>query len=196
MQLDHKKREIFQELVNIGIGRAGSTLNQLLSSHVDLNVPKISIFSLQEYIDYNGKSEDIISAVEMGFQGPFKGAANLFFSQKSAAQLISALVGDELDNYEMDELKSGTLSEVGNILLNSVMGSISNIINNHFDYSVAEYMEGTLENLLERSFYDTKVIIVAETNFTVSDLEINGQIVIMMALESFEILEKAINSLI
>ena len=196
MQLDKKQSEIFRELINIGVGRAGSTLNQLLSSHVDLNVPKISIFSIQEYINHQNLNNDVFSAVEMGFRGPFSGAANLLFSQKSAAQLTSALVGDELESYEMHELKSGTLSKVGNILLNSVMGSISNIINDHFDYSVAEYREGTFENLIHQSFQDTKVLIMAETNFHVSDMEINGQIVIMMSLESFEILEKSINNLI
>jgi len=196
MPLNNRQKEVFQELVNIGVGRAGSTLNQLLSSHVELNVPNISIYSIKDYFDSHSSDEKIFSSVEMGFRGPINGAANLLFTEKSAAQLTSALVGEELESYEMDELKSGTLSEVGNILLNSVMGSISNIINDHFDYSVAEYVEGTFEKLIERSFDDAKILIVAETYFNVSDMKINGQIVIMMTLESFEIIEKAINSVI
>ncbi|MBN2281568.1 MAG: chemotaxis protein CheC [Candidatus Marinimicrobia bacterium] len=196
MQISDREIEIFQEMINIGIGRAGATLNQILSTHIELNVPHISVLSLPDYLKQTKKENEIFSAVEMGFDGPFPGAAHLIFSNKSAAQLVSALVGDEVKNDEIDEIKSGTLSEIGNILLNSVMGSISNILQDHFNYSVVEYMEGTLKNLIERSFRETTLLIIAETNFYIQEMEIDGQIAILMTLKSFEIMEKAIGKII
>ncbi len=43
MQLDDQKIELFRELINIGVGKASATLNQLLNSHVYLTVPNIVI---------------------------------------------------------------------------------------------------------------------------------------------------------
>ena len=192
MQIDENKVEIFKELINIGVGKASATLNQLLAAHVHLKVPSISIMSHNEYLELGKDNDGLYSAVEMKFSGPFTGATNLLFSQESASKLISALIGEEIITSEMDELKSGTLSEVGNILLNSVMGSISNIINDHFDFSVVEYLEGSFAELANKSFLELIVLIVAETNFEVPPLNIKGQINIIMSLESFDSLEKAV----
>ncbi len=54
--------------------------------------------------------------------------------------------GEQLD---MDALRAGTFCEVGNIVLNGVMGSISNMLNFDFDYSVPEYLETNSENFMK-----------------------------------------------
>lgn len=196
MQLDYKKTEILRELINIGIGKASATLNQLLACHVHLDVPNVIIMAISEYLSDKVKNQEIYSAVEMKFNGAFRGSTNLMFSQESAAQLVSALTGEEVSTHEMDEIKSGTLSEVGNILLNGVMGSISNIIHDHFDFSVVEYIEGNLVDLVNKSFSETDILVVAETSFEVPPLNIQGQINILMSLKSFEALEYAIEKVI
>ena len=191
MPFDDNKIEIFKELINIGVGKAGATLNQLLACHVQLNVPNISVIYKDEFRNRIHDDNEMFSSVEMKFSGPFNGSASLLFNLESASRLVSALIGDDVITSEMDEIKSGALSEVGNILLNNVMGSISNIINEHFAFSVVEYFEGDFRSLFDKSFGDIGVLIVAETNFDVPPLNIAGQINILMSWDSFEFMEKA-----
>ena len=55
----------------------------------------------------------------MTFQGGLDGCAFLVFPHTSAARLLSAVTGDDAGGDDMDSLRSGALTEVGNILINS-----------------------------------------------------------------------------
>jgi CheY-specific phosphatase CheX len=120
-QLTPQQNDMLTELANIGMGHAASTLNNLIGHRVRLQVPSVEIIS-HAHPALTGDGS--VAAVSMGFRGSFSGNAALMFPAESAAILVAALTGEAPDADLSEELRAGTLAEVGNILLNGVMGSI------------------------------------------------------------------------
>jgi chemotaxis protein CheC len=116
------------------------------------------------------------------------------FPQKSAESLFLLLTGEDGRTEENDELWRMTLLEVGNIIVNAVMGSITNILGKKLQFHLPEYREDSLDHLLDQTqFEDTKSVIVAHAQFSVQDPDIQGEILLLLADKSIDILAACIN---
>jgi chemotaxis protein CheC len=172
MNLTLDQIDVWQELINIGVGEAASTLNQMLKTHIDLQVPSLSILSLQEA--RQKLSREIgnaqFSAVQLDFRGSFTGVAQLVFSTDSAAKLVTVMLAERPEFDDLDALKIGTLIEVGNILLNCVVGTISNQLEQSFKYSMPVYLEATVDSILPADeFEDSDLVLLAKATFSIND---------------------------
>jgi len=189
-----------RELINIGVGRAASILNTMLASHIVLQVPFVKFLNPGDFkneIEYLGREH--LAAVELGFKGIFSGSSQLIFTAETAHKLVTTLVGDNpVDEDDIDVIKAGTLSEIGNIVLNGVMGSISNMLKIHLDYSVPNYLEGNADALLLRPGIESpdRTIILARTRFFVEKLQIDGDIALFFEVIIFNKLLDAVKSLV
>ncbi len=160
MNLSTDQIDALRELINIGVGKAASVLNDMVNCHITLQVPYIKILSpesLKDEMEELGKFR--VSAVRLGFKGPFSGSAALVFPPDSASKLVAVLTEEESKTSDLDSLRIGTLSEVGNIVINGVMGSISNVLEQSINYSLPNYIEDSIENLLasEESYSDATI---------------------------------------
>ncbi|KJU85949.1 CheC, inhibitor of MCP methylation [Candidatus Magnetobacterium bavaricum] len=176
------------ELINIGVGRAAGVLNEMLMAHVSLQVPSIRLIvksNLQQEITelFNMST----SIVRMEFRGPFSGIASLVFPADSAANLIGLLIGEMDLPPDMDSLRIGALTEVGNIVLNGVMGSLANILRTHVDYSIPIYQDNNLYRMIISDDTSTgPIILLARTRFKIEAQLIEGDIVLVFEVGSFE----------
>lgn len=189
MNLSEEQIDGLQELVNIGVGRAAGTLNQMVNSHISLQVPFMKVLCLQSVKQelQHRLNSDKISSVQLSFSGSFKGTAQLVFPTESACILVSALTGENLDGTDLNAVKIGTLSEVGNIVVNGVMGSIANVLEEHLDYAIPVYVEDTIEGLLSSSDpYDDVSVILAQARFKIEQLHITGDIILIFTVGSFD----------
>jgi chemotaxis protein CheC len=191
--------DVLQELINIGIGRAAGMLNEMLDTHVILQVPIIRILSQNDLERELGAiSRNTLSAVQMGFKGSFSGNALLLFPPDSANNLVSVLTGEDSVEDDMDSIRMGTLTEIGNIVINGVMGSISNAIEKQLSYSVPSYLEGPLLNMLQQNNEDapTDTIILARTHFIIKEHFIYGDVILFFEVGSFDALMESVELLI
>ncbi|MDM8516263.1 chemotaxis protein CheC [Desulfobacterales bacterium HSG16] len=186
-----------KELINIGVGRAASVLNAMLSSHIVLQVPFIKLLQPEDFkkeIEILG--QESLAAVHLGFQGIFSGSTQLIFTMETASKLVTILVGETDETDDLDSIQTGTLTEIGNIVLNGVMGSISNMLGFHFNYSVPNYLEGSAENLLKANLIVAdRTILLARTRFVVEKLDIYGDIALFFEMTVFNKLLEAIDVL-
>jgi chemotaxis protein CheC len=195
--LTAEQLDALQEIVNIGIGRAASMLNEMVDARIVLEVPIIRLLNASElkqemFKRFNSQS---ISAVKLGFSGSLSGTAELMFPTDSASILVAVLTGEDPESPDLDAVKIGTLSEIGNIVINGVMGSISNILQQHMEYKIPSYCEDTIENILflDSSVTDEIVFIIAQARFSIEQLEIIGDIVLIFEMKTFDTLLKAID---
>lgn len=199
MSLTTLQLDAFRELVNIGVGRAAAALNEMLESPIVLEVPEVSMVSYAdlklEAGDEAGNT-DKYSCVQLGFHGSFSGLAALVFPPASAAKLVSSLTGEEPETPGLNGVMAGTLSEVGNIVINCVIGTIGNIIEKPFDFALPNYIHGRLDDLigLQRDVAPSRILLV-RTHFTVQDRHIDGNILLVFEAASFDALLKAIDRL-
>lgn len=186
--------DVFRELVNIGVGRAAALLNEMIENPIELTVPNIKIVPLKE-LRNDLKENDMLSAVKLDFSGSFDGIAQLVFPKESATNLVSLLTGENLDSADISAMRMGTLSEVGNILLNSVLGSISNMISGRFDYSIPVYVEDNMSNLLSSNADDEVMVLFSHTHFRIKNLMVEGEIILILSLGSMEKLKDELDKL-
>ncbi|MEG4990154.1 chemotaxis protein CheC [Microcoleus sp. BR0-C5] len=197
MKLSTRQLDALQELVNIGIGQAAGVLNDMIDSPIRLQIPYLQILTpldLEEELEQHLNGEQI-AAVQLKFTGSFGGIAQLVFPTNSAALLVTMLTGEE-GTHDLDSVKIGTLSEVGNIVINGVMGAISNVLQQRLNYSIPTYSEGTIANLLISGGLATDtVVLLAQTSFMIERLHIEGDIILIFNVNSFDTLLTAINQL-
>lgn len=189
--------DALQEFINIGVGRAASILNEMIECPILLKIPIVEVFDtaqLQQKLEKHF-NEGSFSTVRLGFSGQFSGTAELLFPTESAATLISVLTGEAPDSPDLDSVKIGTLSEVGNIVINGVMGSISNLLGQHLNYTIPIYLEDTIQNLLlpNQKGLQENVFLLAQTRFEIEQLEIAGDIILIFEVSSFGALINAID---
>ena len=194
MNLKPEQIDALTELINIGVGRAAGVLNQMLHHHITLEVPNIKVLSHQELRQgLNGLDQGTVSTVRMDFKGAFSGTTALVFPPASAAHLAAILSQEDPENSDLDSVRIGALTEVGNIVINGVMGSITNVLTQYVSYSMPLYLEDTIENLLISHCSDSgSVVLVAQTRFTIEHLQIEGDIILLFE-SSFDALLAAID---
>jgi chemotaxis protein CheC len=191
MQLD-----VLKELVNIGVGRAAASLNEMLDATIMLDVPEIRMLSCQELGSEAGGIAETFSCVQLGFKGSFSGVAALVFPPASAIKLVAALTNEEPEAPGLNGIMAGTLNEVGNIVINCVIGTLGNILENPFDFTFPHYLHGRLNDLLTLDITSTKQnIMMVKTHFVVEDKHIEGNIYLVFEAASFDALLAAIDHL-
>ncbi|MEA5088037.1 chemotaxis protein CheX [Solidesulfovibrio sp.] len=193
MPLSPLQLDILQELINIGVGRAAGMLNQMVNTHIQLQVPVLRVLTQTQLGElYAERPTSVFSAVQLGFTGEFAGVSALIFPPESASKLVAVVLGKEEGLADDEAMRRGTLQEVGNIVLNGVMGSIANILREPLRYSPPDFIEDDISGIIGQG---TGMILVARTQFSMKDHLIEGEVLIIFSLSSFDSLLAAIDAL-
>ncbi|CAN2046576.1 chemotaxis protein CheC [Candidatus Magnetomoraceae bacterium gMMP-1] len=200
MKLSLEEQDVLKELINIGVGKAAGVLNQMTGLHITMIVPFVTIALAKDVAKEMGTDEkDLLSAVHLGFSGNFSGSAALVFPTQSASTLVAVLIGEEPDETDNDfnELRLGALNEVGNIVINGVMGSVANVLSEHLDYTIPTYLEGSLVDVITSKTQDEDaMVLIAQTHFTLEERDIEGEVILTFDLGSFDALLKSIHNML
>jgi chemotaxis protein CheC len=198
MRLTSDQHDALVELVNIGVGRAAAALSDLAAARVELSVPNVIICSLEELkIQVESNLEPFETLICQDFKGGLSGRAVLAFPRTSALKFVQLLGNLSAVPVERDLDLSGILMEVGNIVLNSVMGSIGNISGVKLacllpevstDNSVVTVMAAHLAQgePMEHSVF------LADVQFQVAERDIRGSIAILFEVGGISTLLKSL----
>lgn|GEM_PF-351473 len=185
--------DALREYLSIGVGKAASTLNIMLGMHVDLDVPRISVLKFGDPELESEFGGEKFATVSLRFDGNIKGTASVIFDQRSASAIFKILMpGSPTNTAEMDEICESTLVEVGNIIINSVMGSISNSFNFYLEYEVPRYSDSSVAQIRalndekENKGIDALVIHFGDAFRMGADSNIQGKIVLFCVLDDLK----------
>lgn len=194
MNLTDDQLDALGEIFNIGVGKGADNLNQMLDCQIQIRVPHLEVLTLNELKEQAQKfAPKNVSTISLQFDGAISGNTMLAFPPQSAQKLVAALTGEEPGSPELDSVAVDTLSEVGNIIVNSVMGSITNFFKQRLDYSVPNYAEDKVHNLISSHVKGLNCsIIMAKAQFSIENLEIQGEIILVFSVGSLEVLIQAI----
>jgi chemotaxis protein CheC len=178
--------DALKEVINIGVGQAAGELNELLQTHISLQIPSVVLLSpseLSREIQY--LSRERLTTVRLRFTGSFDGNAALVFPYDSASKLVAALANEEPGTPDLDAVRANTLSEVGNIVINGLIDSLSHMLKQHLDSSSSVCVEDTIENLLTLSDpLSTSSVLLTQTYFMAASLHIEGSILLFFPLHA------------
>lgn len=184
---DDEARDAFTELMNIGVGRAAASLSDLIGQRIELTVPSIRICQTDSCrIDFYGQVQNPETLITQTFDGPVRGRASLCFPAASSVALAQILTGsDSAAPGQLDAELSSVLLEVGNIVLNGVMGSLSNAMAANLHYSIPELQTADRrgDRMLKDAIRDDDILI-GDVRFRVFHRDIEGMVVIVFAVGS------------
>lgn len=184
MQLNEDQLDALTEIVNIGVGRGAASLHTLVDQKIELRVPKVRLCGLSELqAELDGADEPVDTSVVQGFEGAISGRAMLAFPRKSGIALAKLLAEDESDEDALEFDLAGILEEIGNIVLNGVLGSLANVFEEDFRYSVPELCIGSAASALTRDVAAPTIgseptCLLADTRFELSEGQISGSLLL------------------
>jgi chemotaxis protein CheC len=190
--MDKSRNDFLAEIVNIGVGRAGSVLSELVGTKVGMSVPEVDVCELSSLKNHLiGTMQNKHLLVTLPFSGILSGGALLVMSNFSGVMLTQLLLGSEASLEEMEPDKESVITEVGNIVLNSFVGSWGDMLCDRFEFGVPTYVEGDIRSLLDPrvrviSCDSDHYAIWANTYFDVHDFSLMGTIVALFDRKSVE----------
>lgn len=193
ISLDDLERDALTEIVNIGVSRAASSLRKMIGDQVLLSVPSIEVVSQQRAARLISERETSeLVAVRQDFSGPFSGCALLIFPETNSLELVRAVTGGELTAQEVVDLEHEALAETGNIILNSCLATMANMLKRSLTMTIPEVLRGSGAMLFEvnEDGASEGLVLFLYIDFAVRKHDIRGYIAMIMDLPSLGVLKE------
>lgn len=200
--LTREQCKTLTEIINTGVVRAGSVLSELIGQRVRMQVPLVGVTDFTDLHACLEIENDVqLVSVCQQFHGAMNGYALLLLSRENANALTERLIGEKINPSLMDAERSETLVEIGNILTNNVLGTISNAIGHRFEYQVPVYREGSLPEIIgfsscaaSCSVGDSHTL-YARAHFDFDEERVVGSVLILLTAGAFDLLIERIDGL-
>jgi chemotaxis protein CheC len=179
------------EMVNMGVGRAATSLRDMVGEQVLLSVPKVNLVSRDTAVRTLSENEaGQLVGVHQVFDGEITGRALLIFPDTKSLELVRAVIGGELTLEEIIELEQEALAEIGNIILNGCLATIANLLQRNLKMSLPEIVRGepAVFFSLEPPPEAGDVVMFLYINFALRNRDIGGYIAMVMDMPSLSAL--------
>ncbi|MDD2484643.1 MAG: chemotaxis protein CheC [Eubacteriales bacterium] len=188
------QNDILREIFNVGVGQAASMLSEITERKIILSVPSVEISNMDDdtqerdsFIPPVINGTLMVSSVSFGEK--LTGKANLIFPADKMRTFINLCTknGENTNSSGMNftDIDFDVIKEIGNIILNCIMGGLGEHLDIPFNYALPEVEVfdriDFAENIRDNGF--THVLILYVT-FLVDETEIQGAIVIDLSLNS------------
>jgi chemotaxis protein CheC len=182
--LSELERDALSELSNIAMARAANSLRQMVQYQVMLSVPSVEIVSKEAATELLGKSKNPkLVAIRQDFTGAFSGRALLIFPEASSLELVRVVVGRQLSLEDIVNLEDEALAETGNIILNSWVATIANLLKSGLKMSLPTVVRGDSRQMF-KSDDNQNLVLFLHIKFEISTKEIRGYVALLMDIPS------------
>lgn len=194
--LNETHRDVLLELGNIGTGNALTSLSQLTSNPIRMELPSIRITdveSLPGIIDCPGQAN---VGVVIDVHGDLDCVITFLLNEQFTKVIAEELTGEPLmDVTRMSEMQESAIREVGNIMCNAYLNALASMLESEFAVSLPQLKLGTSKDILDTFSVefkdDTPEILFIENTFFYLDQAYVSYILLHPKFESLRrILEK------
>jgi len=193
--LSELQRDALLEIFNVGVGNAANSMSQLINEEIQLSVPKLQVVLK----DHSEVISDFIQsrricAVSQNFSGPLNARAFLVFPEGKTHEIVRRMLGEMVSADELNTMEEEALSEIGNIVLNACIGSMSEMLQADFTSSQPLYHLGTAYSILSSSQTDDdQFMLLLHIDFSMPKEKIDGYLIFLLSVQSFNELIKKID---
>lgn len=188
-ELEH---DALVEIFNIGVGQAAAAMSGIVNEEVTMSVPSISFLSrseaaqLLEQAHRNnaagpGNGNERICGVSQHYEGAFSTEALLMFPEHKSLEIVRLMVGEAVPLAELSGMEQEAMSEIGNIILNSCVGTLANIFQHELHGSLPVYHVGSSDEILDATgtCADT-VVMMLHIDFILQKHQIHGYVAFIL----------------
>jgi len=189
--LTELERDALAELSNIAMAKAANSLRQMIQNEVILAVPSVDILTSEAATKLVAKPDNPkLVAVRQDFAGAFSGRALLIFPEKNSLELVRAVVGRQLALEDIVDLEDEALAETGNIILNSWVATIANLLKSALKMSLPIVIRGDSKHMFESA--TSSHVLFLHIKFEIRQKEIGGYVALLMDIPSLDELRSLI----
>ena len=189
--LSEFERDALAELSNIAMAKAANSLRKMVKHEVLLAVPSVDILTSVAAANLVAKPDNPkLVAVRQDFAGPFSGRALLIFPEANSLELVRAVVGRQLALEDIVDLEDEALAETGNIILNSWVATIANLLKSALKMSLPIVIRGDGKRMFESA--TSTLVLFLHIKFEIHQKQIGGYVALLMDIPSIDELRSLI----
>ena len=195
--LSELENDALVEIFNIGVGQAAASMSAIVNEAVRMSVPSISFMNRTEAGRMLGRHDpepERICGVSQHYAGAFDTDAILMFPEDKSLEIVRLMVGEAVPLKELTEMEQEAMCEIGNIILNSCVGTLANIFQRELQGSLPRYHVGTSDEILTAgsSPADT-VVLMLHIDFLLEKHQIHGYVAFILDITALHDLKEQIN---
>ncbi|WP_035051520.1 chemotaxis protein CheC [Andreprevotia chitinilytica] len=193
LELTDLQQDALTELFNISVGQAASVMSKMVNEEVTLSVPAVRFMNGTEAADiFDNIGNQRVSSVCQRFSGTFSGEALLIFPEDSSLEIVRLMIGKTIPLAQLTELEQDALTEVGNIILNACLCSLSDFFAQHFDTGMPCLRIGSGADVIGEEHRNEPVLFL-HVRFTLAERSVEGYVAFLMNLPSLHDLRAGID---
>jgi chemotaxis protein CheC len=205
--LSEQQKDILGEVVNVFIGQAASLLSEMTGQEIRLNIPQVVLLTGDSIVLDPKVADDIwaqghVVSSSINFSQGLHGKTFLMFPASQAKALVNACLGEmELlpaisESRDLLDTDFDVLKEVANVILNSIMGGFSGLLDTCLEYSVPEIEMLFAPDNEQRQFLSRQQnVLLLKTELFLDAASVQGFILIAFSMNSISLLLEKINSM-
>ena len=183
--LTELERDALGEIANMAMGRAANSIRKMVGHQVLLSVPAVEILSKETAAQIVGAPDNrILVAVRQDFAGAFSGRALLIFPETSSLELMRAVVGRSLSVKDIVEFQDEASAEIGNVILNSWVATIANLLKRSLPMSLPIVLRGDGKRIFEVEDSAATFVLFLRIRFEINHFQMQGYIALLMEVPS------------
>jgi chemotaxis protein CheC len=189
------KRDALGEIVNIGMGVAGSALAQVLNAFVELTVPSVDIVDrrrIASLLDTGTWTGEELIAVRQSFFGSIMGESLILFDGSEAARLAD-LVGH--DQEPTVDQKHELLLDLANVVIGACVNGIAQPLHEIVSFAAPAMLIGrpkACEFALQESGSWQRGLVI-NVDFRLEARSFHSRVLVFLAEQSLELIDRDIS---
>ncbi len=186
--------DILKEIFNIGVGKAASMLSEIVGKKIILDIPNIIIVESEEQNKDIGKHfsalpQGALMVSSIKFEEKITGEANLLFPANKMRSFINLCIDQPeymgCDDLNFTDMDFDIIREVGNIILNSIVGELGNTFEVSLKYTLPEVKLFNADKFKRNlKSQEDLCILLLFISFIIEDVKIEGAVIINLTLDS------------
>ena len=178
------------ETFNLSLGEAAAVFSQLVQEEIELSVPTVellpraALIERLEIMQDSGPHSRLCSITQrFDAAGAFHTDTMLIFPEDDSLEIVRRMLGDEATAETISELEQDALAEIGNIIINGCMSSISNLFHKEISGTLPEVVISDARSLLTEHCSADDVL-VARIGMHLAVQNVSGYVLFMMDISS------------
>jgi chemotaxis protein CheC len=132
--------------------------------------------------------------VSQHYDGAFSTEAILMFPEDKSLDIVRLMVGESVPLKELTDMEQEAMSEIGNIILNSCVGTLANIFAQELSGSLPVYHVGTSEEILKASGGNgDAIVLMLHIDFILEKHQIHGYVAFILDLSALQDLREQVD---
>ncbi|MEK8025091.1 MAG: hypothetical protein RLY78_1298 [Pseudomonadota bacterium] len=193
MNISEIERDALAEAFNVALGAASASFADVVQTEVQMSVPRVELLSreqlnarLCELPAEAGQRRIVTIAQDFAAGQQIQTDAVLLMPQQACLDVVRRMLGEHAQAVQdISELEQDALAEIGNIIINSCMGTLADMLGMEFQGSLPQVDSADVEQLVDQ-LHPGNATLLAEISMTLKASNVSGMVLFLMNVPSLE----------